>query len=103
MRPSRRRILWPSKGPLHPTVRQVCTRFAVRLLILTLFAALPFAHGWGFARMFITLTGINTLSLVFLATFRRERPDTSAMTHWDEAIAMAALCVTGILIVHHSA
>jgi hypothetical protein len=46
------------------------------------------------------LTGFNTLSLVFVATLRREHPNTGAMTHWDEAIAMAALCLIGMMATH---
>ena len=77
--------------PLHPSVAIVSKRLATRLAILLIFAALPIPHGIGFAKMFVMLTGINAITSTAIALLRRERPDTRAMTHWDEAIVMTAL------------
>jgi hypothetical protein len=88
------------KRPLDPSVFLVPKRFALRLAILLLFAAMPFMHGWSFAQLFIVLSGVNAMSCSLLALLHRERPLTSALTHWDEALAMAALCVIGVLVLH---
>jgi len=77
--------------PLHPSVAIVSKRLATRLAILLIFAALPIPHGMGFAKMFVMLTGMNAITSTAIALLRRERPDTRAMTHWDEAIVMTAL------------
>jgi hypothetical protein len=77
--------------PLHPSVAIVSKRLGTRLAVLLIFAALPIPHGIGFAKMFVMLTGINVITSTAMALLRRERPDTRAMTHWDEAIVMTAL------------
>jgi hypothetical protein len=79
--------------PLHPSVRVVTARFGFRFMILLMFAAFPFPHGWGFARMFTILTGFNAISCSIMALIHHDRPNSRAMTHWDEALAMAALFV----------
>ena len=48
--------------------------------------------------MFIVLTGTNALTCSLMALTRRERPDTRALTHWDEAFAMLFLCFMGIMM-----
>jgi hypothetical protein len=84
--------------PLHPSVRVVTARFGFRLMILFLFAAFPFPQGSGFARMFTILTGFNVISCSVLALIHRDKPNTRAMTHWDEALAMVALFVVALLV-----
>jgi hypothetical protein len=84
--------------PLHPSVRLVTARFGFRLMILFIFAAYPFLDGWGFARMFIVLTGFNAISCSVMALIHRDQPNTRAMTHWDEALAMVALFVVARLV-----
>jgi hypothetical protein len=84
--------------PLHPSVPIVSKRLAKRLIILMIFAVLPVPHGIGFAKMFTLLTGINVVSSVATALFRRERFDTWALTHWDEALVMAGLFITARLV-----
>jgi hypothetical protein len=88
------------KQPLDPSVFLVPKRFALRLAILLLFAAMPFVQGWGFARRFIVLSGVNAMSCCLLALLHREPPLTCALTHWDEALAMVALCAIGVLVLH---
>ena len=85
--------------PLDPSVEHVTRRFGVRLTVLLLFAAIPFPHGWGFPTMFIILTGVNALTCSLMALIRRERPDTRALTHWDEAIAMLSLYFIGTMVI----
>lgn len=70
------------------TIR-VIVRFWLRMIILLIFAA------FGSIRFDQTLTlllGMSTILSAFLATFKREEPFGRAFTHWDEAIAYAALC-----------
>ena len=87
------------KRPLDPSVPVVAKRFGVRLLILSFFAALPLSHGWGFATMFVALTGINALTCFFAALLLREKLNTGALNHYDEALGMAALFLIGRLFV----
>ena len=79
--------------PLHPSVPIVSKRLAMRLATLLLFSALPIPHGIGFAKMFMLLTSVNVATSVVMATFRHERFDTRALTHWDEALVMAVLLI----------
>ena len=80
-----------TRAALDPSVAIVSKRLALRLAIVLMFAALPVAHGIGFAKMFILLTGVNALTSAAMAVFRREPFHTRALTHWDEALVMAAL------------
>jgi len=82
--------------PLHPSVPIVSKRLAMRLATLLLFSALPIPHGIGFAKMFMLLTSVNVATSVVMATFRHERFDTRALTHWDEALVMAVLYAVSI-------
>jgi hypothetical protein len=86
------------RRPLHPSVRNVTARFGFRLMILLLFAAMPFPHGWGFARMFTILAGFNAISCSVMALIHRDRLNTRALTHWDEALAMVVLFVIARLV-----
>ena len=75
----------------------VARRFAIRLLIVSLFAVLPLSHAWGFLPMFVALTGFNALSCFFVALMLREKLGTYALNHFDEALLMATLCLIGRL------
>ena len=98
------KALWHSvngrlQQPVDPSVPLVARRFAVRLVIILIFAALPLAHGWGMLRMFVTLTGFNALTCFIAGLLLREKPNTQALTHYDEGLWMAVLCVVGRLFV----
>ena len=81
--------------PVDPSVPIVARRFAVRLLILLIFAALPLAHSWGFLPMFVALTGFNALACFFMALLLREKPNRHVLSHYDEAFWMAMLFLLG--------
>jgi len=85
--------------PVDPSVLIVGRRFAVRLLIVWIFAALPLPHSWGLLPMFVALTGFNALTCLLTALLLREKPNTSALNHYDEALGMAALFLIGRLFV----
>ena len=85
--------------PVDPSVPIVARRFAVRLVIVLIFAALPLAHGWGMLRMFVLLTGFNALTCFIAALLLREKPNTQALSHYDEGLWMAVLCVIGWLFI----
>ena len=91
-------FVWPRR-PLDPTVPIVARRFVIRLLIVSLFAALPLPHSRGFLPMFVALTGFNALSCFFIALMLREKLGTYALNHNDEALLMAALCLLGRLFI----
>ena len=91
-------FVWPRR-PLDPTVPIVARRFAIRLLIVWLFAVLPLPHSWGFLPMFVALTGFNALSCLLIALMLRENLGTFALNHYDEALWMAALCLIGRLFI----
>jgi len=93
------RALWQSlngrlQQPVDPSVPIVARRFAFRFLIVMIFAALPLPHSWGFSRMFIVLTGFNALTCFVTALLLHEKPNTHALSHYDEGLWMAVLCVT---------
>lgn len=73
------------KRPLDPSVPVVAKRFGVRLLILSFFAAIPLSRSWSFPAMFVALTGFNALACFFMAQLLREKLNTGALTHYDEA------------------
>ena len=87
------------KRPLDPTVPVVAKRFAIRLLILLLFAALPLSHSLSFPAMFVSLTGFNAIACFFTALLLREKRNTHALNHYDEALGMVALCLIGRLFI----
>ena len=87
-----------TRKPLDPSVVIVTKRFCVRLLVLMFFAALPIPNGPGFTKMFVLLTGTNALICAVMAVVHRERPNTRALTHWDEGLAMLALFMVGQVV-----
>jgi hypothetical protein len=98
------KAMWQSlngrlQQPVDPSVPIVARRFAVRLLIVLIFATLPLPHSWGFSRMFVVLTGFNALACFITALQLREKPNMHALSHYDEGLWMAMLCVTGRMCV----
>ena len=68
---------------------QVIARFCLRMTILVIFAAFG---GIGFDRSLTALLWMSTILSAVLAAIRHEEPLDSALNHWDEATAYAALC-----------
>jgi hypothetical protein len=68
---------------------QVIARFCLRMTILIIFAAFG---SIGFDRSLTALLWMSTILSALLATIRYEEPLDSALNHWDEAMAYAALC-----------
>jgi hypothetical protein len=90
MKEIRARLLGFVRLPLDPSVAVVSKRFAIRLAILLIFAALPIAGSVGLRGMFIALTGVNVIMCVVWALLRRERLNGASLTHWDEALLMSS-------------
>jgi len=67
---------------------QVLARFGVRLIILTVFAALG---SIGFGRSLVALLGMSTLLSAVIGGVRREIPLAPHLNHWDEMAAYGAL------------
>ena len=67
---------------------QVLARFALRIVILVIFATLG---GIGFAKSLATLLWMSIILCVVVAIIRRESLFRSALNHWDETVAYAAL------------
>jgi energy-converting hydrogenase Eha subunit H len=68
---------------------QVIVRFALRMVILCVFATLGSV---GFARSFNVLLWMSATVSVAVGIMRRESIVDSALTHWDEAAAYGLLC-----------
>jgi hypothetical protein len=68
---------------------QVIVRFALRMVILCVFATLG---GIGFARSFNALLWMSAAVCVAVGLMRRESILDPALTHWDEAAAYGLLC-----------
>jgi hypothetical protein len=71
-----------------PASAQVLLRFFVRVLIFVLFAL---ASHQGFAKALEGLMVLAVLYCIVAASFRRETPFGSALTHYDEAAAYALI------------
>ena len=65
-------------------------RFAVRLLILVIFAMFGSV---GFGRSLAALLWMSTILSAVIATVRREPPFDSVLNHWDELVIYAAMCM----------
>ena len=70
------------------TIR-VIIRFWLRMIVLFVFSAFSNIR---FDQILTLLLLMSIILSVVLATFKREQPLASALNHWDEAIAYAALC-----------
>jgi hypothetical protein len=68
---------------------QVIARFGLRMIILVIFATLG---SIGFGRSLVALLCMSTVLSAVIGVMRREPPFDSALNHWDETVAYAALC-----------
>jgi hypothetical protein len=68
---------------------QVILRFGVRMIILAVFAAFG---SIGFGRSLVALLWMSTIMSAVIGAIRRETPFDTALNHWDETAAYAALC-----------
>ena len=67
---------------------QVIVRFCLRIGILVIFAAFA---SIGFGRSLAALLGMSIVLCAVIGTVKREPPLGTALNHWDEATAYAAL------------
>ena len=67
---------------------QALTRFFMRLVILSIFAALG---SQGFGKTLEGLLAFAVFYCTFIAAVRREEPFGSVLTHFDEAAAYAVI------------
>ena len=68
---------------------EVMARFGLRMAAIVAFAALG---GIGFERGLTVMLWMSTILSAVIATFDCEEPLDTALNHWDEASAFAALC-----------
>jgi hypothetical protein len=68
---------------------QVIVRFGLRMIILILFATFG---SIGFGRSLAALLWMSAILSAVIGAMRREPPFDSALNHWDETVAYAALC-----------
>ena len=68
---------------------EVIIRFGLRMIAIAAFAAFC---GIGFERGFTVLLWMCTILSAVLATLEHEEPLDTALNHWDETMAYAALC-----------
>jgi hypothetical protein len=75
---------------------QVLLRFALRLIVFSVFATIGAA---GFRIMFPTFMSLSVIYCAIAATFRGEAMFGRVLTHWDEAAGYGALaCLFAKLI-----
>ena len=75
--------------------RRVFLRFGIRMVILVTIAAFG---SIGFGRSLAALLAMSAILCVVLALVRREAIFQSALNHWDEAIAYAALYFLSVAV-----
>lgn len=74
---------------------QVLVRFFLRMVVLSVFAALGSV---GFTKSMAALLWLSAILCVVAGSLRREAVFDSALTHWDEGVAYAALyCLTSAI------
>ena len=78
---------------------QVLARFALRIVILVIFASFG---GVGFGRSIATLLWMSAIFSAVVGAIRREPLFGITLNHWDETAAYAALCCLTITL-HHAA
>jgi hypothetical protein len=76
---------------------EVIVRFGLRMAAATAFAVLG---GIGFQRGLTVMLWMSAILGAVIATFDREEPLDSALNHWDEAVAYAALCCLACAFQH---
>jgi hypothetical protein len=67
----------------------VLIRFALRMIILVIFAAFG---SIGYGRNLAALLWMSTILSAVVGAMRREPAFDAALNHWDETAAYAALC-----------
>ncbi len=76
-----------------PTQASISTEVIVRFgLRMTAVVAFAIFGGIGFQRGLTVMLWMSAILGAVIATFDREEPLDSALNHWDEAVAYAALC-----------
>ena len=78
---------------------QVLVRFGLRMVILVMFASFG---GVGFGKSLAALLWMSAVLSAVVGAIRREPLFDTALNHWDEAAAYAALCCLAIVF-HHAA
>jgi uncharacterized membrane protein YcaP (DUF421 family) len=78
---------------------QVVIRFALRIVILVIFASFA---GIGFGRSLAALLWMSTVFSAVVAAVRREPLFGTTLNHWDETAVYAALCSLAVVF-HHAA
>jgi hypothetical protein len=68
---------------------QVVVRFALRMVILVIFAAFA---GTSFAGSMVALLWMSAALCAVAAVMRRELPFRTDLNHWDEMTGYIALC-----------
>jgi len=68
---------------------QVMVRFALRMVILVIFAAFA---GTSFAASMFALLSMSAVLFAVAAVMRREPPFRADLNHWDEMTSYLALC-----------
>lgn len=68
---------------------QVVVRFALRMVILVVFASFG---SIGFGKSLAALLWMSTVLSAVVGAVRREPPFGTTLNHWDETAAYAALC-----------
>jgi hypothetical protein len=81
-------VAQPQDLSRHPQAIQVIARFLLRTIILVVFASFA---SIGFGRGFAALLGMSILLSAVIGALKRERPFGTALNHWDEMLAYAAL------------
>src|SRR5579872_6154465 len=76
---------------------EVIVRFGLRMAAITAFAVLG---GIGFQRGLTVMLWMSAILGTVIAMFDREEPLSSALNHWDEAMAYAALCCLACAFEH---
>lgn len=76
---------------------EVIARFGLRMAAVIAFAVLG---GIGFQRGLTVMLWMSAILGAVVATFDREEPLGSALNHWDEAAAYAALCCLACAFEH---
>ncbi|MEH2471385.1 hypothetical protein V1281_007426 [Nitrobacteraceae bacterium AZCC 2161] len=74
---------------------QVAARFAMRMVILCIFASFG---SIGFARSFAALLWMSAIVCVFAGVMRREPVLGASLSYWDEAAAYGALFCLASLV-----
>lgn len=77
---------------------EVLVRFGLRMAAITAFAVFG---GIGFQRGLVVMLWMSAILSTVIAMFDREEPLGSILSHWDEAMAYAALCCLIVAFNYH--